>query len=211
MPVNFEESGARRIVGATKWVERHKKNPVRKRGGNAHRGDGGWWAKITGQDATDKFKYTWKFLEPQDVDESSDALAENNAFLQGVTDEEPYNYAVEIYRSIYVVKNDIVWITPSRNQEYYLFEYVPGSKLARLPAANSITARSADTPGQGTVTIESAEWTGSSFTIGDTEEELTVFNNFATAITTDSVNFRYVDITYFQSDRAWFVTGAGCS
>lgn len=113
MPVNFEESGARRIVGATKWVEQHIRNPVRKRGHKGHRGDGGIWAKITSKGTgSDSYKYAWT---QQVADENGNMT---DGLLEGTTSA---NYAVASDKSEAVPVDSIVYLLPSKNQEFYLF------------------------------------------------------------------------------------------
>lgn len=113
MSVNFEESGARRIVGATKWVEQHTRNPVRLRGDRGHRGDGGIWAKITDKGTEDNsYKYAWQQVV---ADANGDMQP---ALLSGTVAE---NYAIASDKSEAVPQDSIVWLLPSRNQEFYLF------------------------------------------------------------------------------------------
>lgn len=211
--IGYSDDGARRVAKATRWVENNKRTKPLAARNDKGLGDWRFFAEITGQDTTDKRKYSWKMLYFQDVVESTDVLATNAGFLQGHWDwqeeSEAENnylpYAVDIHGSEYVIEGDIVELFPSPDQEYFYFDYTPEKRQAKIVSSDEIPGRQGAILGTATVTLEVSE-DGTNSDDGT----CTIFNNFRKTIPGKSGGERYIQIAYSKKDKCWLVDAGDC-
>lgn len=195
--VGFTKAGAERIVEVVKYVERETRNPRQKRGRGAVSASLGFWAKIT--DGTNG-KYSWEAMKPTDNDE----LESETDWGEG-SHSDSTGYAIEArYQSSYVLNDSVVWMTPAKAEDYYVFDYSPGVRSAKIVSAATIPARSGSTPGDADVTLE--DFDGTSFTDGD---DVKVYNPFRSEIEGEAGGELYIEITYGDGG-VWWVTGVDC-
>lgn len=111
---NFTEDSAKRIANTVRAYENsplfkaalRKKAPVIT--------NEGFWAIIT--DTDDAGKYSWTALEPQ----SDGSLSSNSDWGSG-SHSDSEGYAVNAEGRDDIQDDAIVWLTPARGQDYYLF------------------------------------------------------------------------------------------
>ena len=123
--VKLTKEAAQRMANATIVVERQlKSSPVqpRRSGGGTFVG---FWAKITDKES-DGPKCSWKRMEAKD----DHTFEENENWGKGNFAEDT-GWAIEISESKYVLKDSIVWLEPAFNQDYFIFRYTPGVRIAK--------------------------------------------------------------------------------
>lgn len=192
----FTPDAARRIIEATRFVERSSRNPHGPFLRTPTPSLTGFYARITDGDG---YKYSFEALEPQEDGE----LEVNDDWITGDHTADK-GYAVSTDKSEYVLMDSVVWLEPARNQDYYLFHYRPGLQLAKLAENDEISKREGSTAGTGEVTI--VEFDPDSETFED-KEEINVFNFMTTEVDADDDD-RFVFVSYCNG--VWWLSGADC-
>ena len=194
--VRIEKTTAQRMGMATKVVE----SLVRGRGNVSKKPlrpfSHGFWAKITAKEPNGK-KYSWKMLEAKDsgkLDTGTDLLEGNYSDQVG--------YAVESKESKWVLKNAIVWLIPGLSEDFYVFDYHPGVRIAKV-GSSDINGMSGSSIGKGKATVYEKS---SSDSLSSTSEEIDVFNMVKGKVTKS----RFVQIAYSHHDACWFVSVEDC-
>ena len=155
----------------------------------------GFWAKITANAFASK-KYSWEKIEAL----ANDTFASKPDWGTGDRTKSE-GYAVEVNGSEYVLKDSIVWLTPAYGQDYYVFSYSPGVRVAKT-AGTPISAKSGSTYGYSTVSI----YKNVNGVESDTNEDVKVFNTWEAEVPADT----FVHITYSTIDACWIITGYDC-
>lgn len=186
-----------RFANATLIIERKPRSgPVETRGGRTS--FVGFWAKITDKES-DGPKCSWKRMEPKD----DHTFEENEDWGKGNFAEDT-GWAIEISNSKYVLKDSIVWLEPAFNQDYYVFRYTPGVRIAKTGDDDIPERNDSDKPGSGDVTI----WKYDKDTdkLIATTQKVKAFNAMSSSIASD----RFVQIT-FSEEGYWWITAEDCA
>ena len=193
--VTFTKNAAERTKKAVLTVEREYSSTA----GEQRKGKGapftGFWAKITSSTLNNK-KYSWEKLEAKD----NQTFASRTDWGTGDNTKDT-GYAVEVNESKYVLKDSIVWLEPAFGQDYFVFQYNPGVRLAKTGGA-AIAAVSGDTLGSATVSV----WKVVNGVRSDTNLDIKAFNTSESEIAEDT----FVHITYNTIDGIWYVTWEDC-
>lgn len=210
----FTEKGAKRVADATLYIERASRNSPSGKGQGPTLSPLGRYAKIkAGEDG----KYSWVAVKHN----SDGEIEEDEEWGTGSheapsEDEEATGYAIESrWKSTSVIFGDIVWITPAMGQDFYVFDYNPSVRLAKITDADEITAREDETPGEGEVKVLVYDTDDDLFSVAldDDDEEITVTvkNPFRTVIEIpdgDAETELYLQMEF--RDGQWWVTGVEC-
>lgn len=190
-----EEDYNRTLNAVSAW-ERSVKNTTRPPSGPTYTNEGRW-AKIT--EHQDE-KYSWvgcRFVDGVGF-ESDEKYGKGNH-------EEKAGYAVEArYRSTKVLQHAVVWLTPAYSQgvSYYIFDYNPGVRHARV-----ITAPKTITEGMNTThTVQMIKLNRSNWQ-WDEDQEIAVRNPWSTDITIDSTTM-IIQLAFTEGE--WLITGVDC-
>jgi hypothetical protein len=187
----FDIDSAKRIAEATRYVESMMKNPQLNPGVAPRPSEQGFWAKITDRNDSNG-NYGWTAMGATD-DDSPYALQEETDWPQGTTEE---NYAVEANDSKVVLKGSYVWMVPAKSNDYYIFYYSPGIKVA------SIEGTSISSTSSGNVTTES---------IGDDSPDPDTIEAYNFSSQTLKSEDGKVLITYSETDARWIITAQDCN
>ncbi|WP_339684227.1 hypothetical protein [Gimesia maris] len=203
MATTFTRDGAERIIEVTRLVERDTRNPRQKRGRSALTSSLGFWAQVTANDATsDPSKYSWITLEPT----ASHDQTSSEDWGDGTADSTA-GYAIEArYQSEYVIPDTVVWMTPAKNQDFFLFEVSPDVQVGYLDKDGTMTGASDTTCGSGDIKLASIEWdsTNEVFTCDvDGTNTVTVHNAFSDEIIGDGTNDQKVYFQFGQAGAYW--------
>lgn len=207
--INLTLNAAKRFAKSTLYTERMARGGIPGKTPSGANG-GGFWAKITDADRTTG-RYSWEALQRQDPDQSN-VLDTGENFPTGDKDtDEPTDelqpYAVEAdNNSKWVLLDSIVWMYPGVDQDYYIFEYHPGTVIAVLAANDTINKRSGSTPGDAEV---QPKWLDSE-TFADWGEPITVYNWSSMDITSEEDPKQDLWITLSYGDGVWYVSGVDC-
>lgn len=193
--VTFTKNAAERTKKAVLTVEREYSSTA----GEQRKGKGapftGFWAKITSSTLNNK-KYSWEKLEAKD----NQTFASRTDWGTGDNTKDT-GYAVEVNESKYVLKDSIVWLEPAFGQDYFVFQYNPGVRLAKTGGA-AIAAVSGNTLGSATVSV----WKVANGVRFDTNLDIKAFNTSESEIAEET----FVHITYNTIDGIWYVTWEDC-
>jgi len=224
--VGFSKANAKRIAASTVYVERLIKNGPPRRGNGLGQRTEGFLAQLTAQDG---YKYSWVAVKHDEdgylIQEPDYGTGDSVAPVD--PEEQHKGYAIEsYYRSQYCVIGDVVYLRPSRENDFYVFDYFPEVKIAYT--TSEITALNEMTLGKGEAKIywvekkeEDSESTDE--TISDIQPDIrkppeegepalealepvtsTVFNPFSSEVDSDS----WIQIEY--SNGIWLITAADC-
>ena len=202
-----EQRDIERVGEATLYVEKVLKNAPPARGNRPSGYLNGWWGRLmeNGQNG----KYSWIAVE---------MLANGTSQLNPEWGYGDYRnnegFACEsLWFSKYCLIGDIVWIEPTRTQGYYLFDYKPGFRLAKLKASGTsqtatIPKRSGLTPGYGDVTPYWYNYQTNTFV--DSQLTVRAYNWTSKDIKKDSESGigEYLRINF--TEGVWWVESADC-
>lgn len=114
-PIGFTIEGVEKIKDAIDHASRQPDNTLPTHHRTSSSDDR--WVKITDTDGFSG-KYSWVSLEAT----AAQDMTANSQWLSANFDDET-NYAVEINGNKDVIIDDIVYLTPAKSQNYFLFEY----------------------------------------------------------------------------------------
>lgn len=190
----FDKNSCERITHVVKTVEGWTRNATDTARRRPTRGPLGFWAKI-GQH-TGK-RYSWRQLEALPLDET-DVLGLSDDLGYGNKDDEA-GFAFEITGSETVLEGDIVWMMPAIGQDYYVFEYSPGSRFAKV-GSSDINA--------GTLaTVTLLELDKTTHHLDYTTKTVQAFNWTSGKVKAN----RQIIISYSHHDGAWAIVSEDCS
>jgi hypothetical protein len=155
----------------------------------------GFFAKIT-ENAFDSKKYSWEKLEAKD----DNTFANNTEWGKGDRTKDD-GYAVEVNGSKFVLKDSIVWLEPAFGQDYYVFQYSPGKRVAKTEGTD-IAGMSGNTYGFSTVSV----YKNVNGVRTDTMEDVKVYNTSTESVAADT----YIHIMYSVIDACWFIDWEQC-
>lgn len=156
----------------------------------------GIWAKTK---EGEEGKYSWIAMKPNEDGE----LEEDEDWGSGDHTKDE-GYAVEIrYGSEYVLEGSIVWLMPASGQNFYVFDYVPGTQWVKSSATINFPARDSQEPGEGTLKFMELDEDGH-FAEG---QEMKVFNGYKDVVELSSSKLAQVD---FGLEGKWWIVGADC-
>lgn len=193
--VTFTKNAAERTKKAVITVEREYSSTA----GEQRRGTGapftGFWAKITSSTLNNK-KYSWEKLEAKD----NQTFASKTDWGTGDNTKDT-GFAVEVNESKYVLKDSIVWLEPAFGQDYFVFQYNPGVRLAKT-GSTEVDAATDTTLGYANVSVFKVA-NGSRT---DTNLDIRAYNSASDTIKADT----WIQITYDVIDAIWLITAEDC-
>lgn len=193
--VGFTEPGARRIIDATKTVERTLSRTKRRIQRDAIPTEADLYAVLNSHEGGGKYSWTAVQWTQSGWQENSD---------YGVGNVADGNYAQEISGTDQVILGSIEYLRWTE-EGYFIFIYNPQMYFGKLVSAGTISGRQGSTPGQGTVTMEQYNPQTGAFEDGD---DITVFNNFRTTIEGEGGATLYVQLHWHNG--AFWVTAVDC-
>lgn len=156
---------------------------------------GGFWAKVGERDGK---RYAWEKLKPLPLDEE-EVLGEGD-YGEGSTENQP---AFETHGSEAVIEGDIVWLRPAMGEDYFVFDYTPGTRSV-------FTAEDIEKCDAGASrTMVSAEvdlYENEDGTLTSTGKTVEVFNWTRSEIKAN----RFLLINYSPADKCWYIGSEDC-
>ncbi len=161
----------------------------------------GFWAVILFQGESHPKRYSWSQLIAQPFDDPMVLNTQKPYLLEGTEDTYP---AFEIWGSEHVLPNSIVWLYPAITEEYYIFEYHPGSVIAKV-GEDDIDEATGDGP-RSVIAANLTLYRWEEDELVDAEVEFEATNWVKDKIKAET----FVLCTYSVQDRRWYITSADC-